>query len=363
MATNTGMRMRLIIGAGILLLVAAITYLLPQVYQFTRNTKETPALKRFEYVQIHMAMPVKLTVWTDDQDHAEEVCQAAFERIATLERIYSDYDEFSETSRFNRLKIGEQSIFRRELAELLYFCRDLNQKSNGFFDPTAGETIQLWRTARKEKALPSNELIRQSLDRRGFHQFEINTVEADIADIESSFADNESNINRFIGFESLPGTDRTLVATLKRIGPAKLDFGSVAKGYIGDEVIRLFKHRDIPIACFEAGGDIVCGDAPPDAAGWAVTTPRNKTLSISNSAVAISGDTEQALELNGRRYSHVIDMRTGKGITTRRMAVVIAKRGAESDALATVGCAMETEAFQKLINSVEGAQGWSFIYD
>lgn len=363
MATESGMRMRWIIGAGILVLVVAITYLLSQVYQFTRNTKETRALKRFEYVQIHMAMPVKLTVWADDQDHAEEVCQAAFERIATLERIFSDYDEFSETSRFNRLEIGEQAIFRKELAELLHFCRDLNQKSNGFFDPTAGETIQLWRTARKERALPSEESIRQTLDRRGFNQLKITTVEMDIVDANSALADNENNIANLIGFEPLPGTDKTLVATIKRLGPAKLDFGSVAKGFIGDEVIRLFKQRDIPIACYEAGGDIVCGDAPPNATGWPVTTPRNKTLAISNAAVAVSGDTEQALELNGQRYSHVIDLRTGTGITTRRMAVVIAKRGAESDALATVGCAMEPEAFQRLIDAVDGAQGWSFIHD
>ena len=91
----------------------------------------------------------------------------------------------------------------------------------------------------------------------------------------------------------------------------------------------------------EAGGDVVVGEAPPGQAGWSVfvagadTATLQRAKAMVNSAIATSGGSEQFVEIDGVRYSHVIDRRTGLGVTGTHLVTVIADDGALADALAT----------------------------
>jgi thiamine biosynthesis lipoprotein len=124
----------------------------------------------------------------------------------------------------------------------------------------------------------------------------------------------------------------------------RLDLGGIAKGYILQEALRTLRAHGMTAALVEAGGDVVVGDAPPGKPGWKITTTgadptfAQRTQSLTNAALATSGPTAQFVEIDGGRYSHIIDPRTGLGVTSNRMVSVMAEDAAIADAVATALC-------------------------
>jgi thiamine biosynthesis lipoprotein len=123
----------------------------------------------------------------------------------------------------------------------------------------------------------------------------------------------------------------------------QLDLGGIAKGYSADEALKTLRAIGIGSALVAASGDLAFGDAPPGKKGWSAgvdsfdqaDAPFTQVLELSNAAVSTSGDTEQYVEINGQRYSHIIDPHTGLGLTNRITVTVIARRGIQSDCSAT----------------------------
>ena len=121
----------------------------------------------------------------------------------------------------------------------------------------------------------------------------------------------------------------------------RLDLGGIAKGYILEEALHTLRSAGVRRALIEAGGDIVVGDAPPDRDGWRIDVTgadrefAARAAKLTNAALATSGPTAQFVEIDGVRYSHVVDPRTGVGLTNHVTAHVIARDGATADALAT----------------------------
>jgi thiamine biosynthesis lipoprotein len=119
----------------------------------------------------------------------------------------------------------------------------------------------------------------------------------------------------------------------------QLDLGGIGKGYAGDCALRVLRQHGIGRALFEAGGDLVLGDRPPDGKGWTIKSletlksSSGKTWLLSNCAVSTSGDTEQFVEIGGKRYSHIVDPRTGLGLTNRRAVTIISPNGITSEGL------------------------------
>src|SRR5688572_4691893 len=199
-----------------------------------------------------------------------------------------------------------------ELFTMLSHAQEVARRSGGAFDVTVGPYVQLWRAARKTKQLPAPDALAEA--------------------------------RRVVGWErvKLDAANRTVELTTPGM---RLDLGGVAKGYAGDEAIRVLREHGIRSALFEAGGDIVVGDAPPGQDGWSVQiigteTSPTRTVELANRGISTSGDTEQFLEINGTRYSHVVDPRTGLGLTQRYAATVIGRDGITSDALSTAACVL-----------------------
>jgi predicted nucleotidyltransferase len=100
----------------------------------------------------------------------------------------------------------------------------------------------------------------------------------------------------------------------------------------------VLRENGVTRALVEAGGDIAVSGAPPGERGWQVDVAAAGTpgrLTLVHAAVSSSGDTEQFVEIGGRRYSHIVDPRTGLGLTDRVAVTVVAPRGITSDSLAT----------------------------
>ena len=117
------------------------------------------------------------------------------------------------------------------------------------------------------------------------------------------------------------------------------------------------------VAGLEAGGDIVVSDPPPGTKGWEVEIANSgqsasQTVPLANRAISTSGDTEQFVEIDGKRYSHVVDPRTGIGLTERYAATVIAPNGITSDALSTAATVLGAAEGTKVAKSYRGVKAY-----
>jgi thiamine biosynthesis lipoprotein len=137
----------------------------------------------------------------------------------------------------------------------------------------------------------------------------------------------------------------------------QLDLGGIGKGYIAQAVIDYLSANGINQALADAGGDIVCSNAPPGKRGWriAINIPGEKNrylqknLLLQNGAVATSGDVYQYITHEGKRYAHIIDPHTGYGVTFQRNVTVVAKDGATADWLATACSILPKRKAKRLV--------------
>jgi thiamine biosynthesis lipoprotein len=142
----------------------------------------------------------------------------------------------------------------------------------------------------------------------------------------------------------------------------QLDLGGIAKGYSADKALEVLARRGTPSALVAASGDIAIGDPPPGKRGWRVGVgafDSNRldlasNLLLRNAAVSTSGDTEQFAEIGGKRYSHIVDPRTGLGLTERLQVTIIAKHATETDSFATAVSIIGVERGLALVESQQG---------
>lgn len=260
-------------------------------------------VSRYDFTQAHMGVRVDISLYAPDRAAAERAAQAAFDEIARIEAIASDYRPDSEAMRLcDRAGQGPVRV-SPTLMNLLLRSEQFHYHSGGLFDVTAAPLVRLWRESRRTGALPTHEAVQAARRNVGM---EAVRIEPDAGTVE---------IIR-------PGV--------------RLDFGGIAKGYACDAAVQAMRSAGAPACLVEMGGDIALGDAPPGEAGWRVLlTTTGESVQLHNCGVSTSGDTEQFVEVGGRRYSHVVDLRTGLGSTQRVMATVIGPDATTTDALAT----------------------------
>lgn len=267
-----------------------------------------------------MGTACRITLYAPSEPEAAEAAAAAFQRIADLEAILSDYRPQSEAMRLFRGETGAWHQVSPDLAAILRLSERIHAAADGAFDPTLGPLTQLWRQARQSRELPSPDVLEQARARSGMHLVEID-----------------------------PLADRVRFDVIGM----RPDFGAIGKGWAADEAMIVLHALDAPMALIDFGGDLVAGDPPPNSPeGWRIliqdglNEPREITLR--RRAIATSGDAEQSVEINGVRYSHIIDPRTGLGLTQRRSATVTAPTGALADALASAACVLGSEQLSML---------------
>lgn len=291
----------------------------------------TPALARFEFTRPQMGVPFRIVVYAPHETAASNATEAAFGRVAALNAILSDYDPDSEISRLCRdTPAGQPVRVSPELAWMLERSLALSRATDGAFDVTVGPLANLWRRARRQGQLPSESLLQEARARTGW---------------------------RHLDFDA-----RSRTVTL-RVPGMRLDFGAIAKGYAADEALRVLTGHGCPRALVAAAGDVRAGEAPPEAPGWkvelgatdATNSPPARVLFLRHAAVATSGDLFQRLEIGGRRYSHILDPRTGIGLTDHSLVSVIARDGTTADSLATAVSVLGPDRGLALVEKTRGA--------
>lgn len=253
------------------------------------------ALERFEFAEPHLGTLVSLRLYANDAPAAGRAVRAAFDRIAELEAILSDYRPESELNRLcraGRLRVSP------DLARVLAAAQRRARESDGAFDITLAPLTKLWREARRAGRLPGAAAIAAARARTGYSRVTLRGRDVALA----------------------PGTE--------------LDLGGIGKGYAADEALAVLRRHGVRRALVALSGDIALGDPPPGECGWRVAL-QDRTECLANRAVSTSGPEQQFLEGNGTRYSHILDPRTGLGLTTPRTVTVIARRGIDADSWAT----------------------------
>ena len=262
---------------------------------------------RREYSAVHMGVPVRMILHAPSDLVAGNAARAAFARIAELDDKMSDYRPQSEVRMLSEHP-GDWQTVSPDLFAVLVRAEEVSRNSGGAFDVTLGPLTDLWRTTRKTKRLPDPDVLSRARSRSGAPMFEVDTFTTQV---------------------------RLWVPNMR------LDLGGIAKGYILQEALETLRANGVRSALVEAGGDLVVGDPPPGQAGWSVfvagadTATLKRAQALANVAVATSGGSEQYVEIGGVRYSHIIDPRTGLGVTGRHIVTVIVEDGALADAAAT----------------------------
>jgi thiamine biosynthesis lipoprotein len=165
-----------------------------------------------------------------------------------------------------------------------------------------------------------------------------------------------------VGYEKVRLDEKARTVQLTKAG-MRLDLGGIAKGYAADAALAVLKQHQVTRALVAASGDIAVSGPPPDAEGWTVgiaplEDPDGKPsryLILHDAAVSTSGDAEQYVEIGGKRYSHIVDPKTGIGLVGRMSATVVARNGLTSDPYTKVVAVLGPERGLKIIDETEGA--------
>ncbi len=261
-------------------------------------------LQRIEVTRFHMNMLVRITAYVENREQGLQTIREAFREILRFEKTFSAFDPKSELNLMCATAVQTPTEVSTELFDVLFTAQSLARESKGAFDTTAGPILELWRTARQTGILPEQKEIEARLEYCGYENMELDP-------------------------------DGKTVSLLR--DKMQIDLGAIAKGYIGDRIIHFLKMNGISSAVYHTGGDIVAGSAPPDADGWTVEMPgKSGSRTICNEALSISGDIYQHLDLEGKRYSHVIDPRTGQALTGSAPCICQAPKGMMADAKASL---------------------------
>ena len=277
-----------------------------------------------------MGVPWTITLYATSEPAGRAALAAAFAEVDRLERILSDYDPESELSRLSAAAPMSTAVaVGPDLWRVLERAVAIRDASGGGFDPTVGPLTTLWRQARKSGRMPRPDKLTAAL--------------------------------AAVGPEALVLDAGRRAVLLPRPG-SRLDLGGIGMGYTADRVLDLLRDRGIRAALVDASGDVAAAGRPPDSAGWLVAVaglaaagPAAASIELADAAVTTSGDAFQAVEIDGVRYSHIVDPRTGLGVAGPTAVTVIAADGATADALATAASVLGPTVGSALVARFPGA--------
>ena len=268
-------------------------------------------LSRYEFTQPQMGVPFRIVLYAPDQPDANRAAAAAFARIRQLNDTLSDYDTDSELSRLSQTS-GQGLVVpvSEDLWRMLEQGQRLARETDGAFDITCGPVVSLWRKARREKKLPDPGKLEEA--------------------------------RRAVGHDKLVLNSQRRTAHLK-VPYMRLDLGAIAKSYAVDEALKVLRAQGIRSALVAGAGDMAVSSAPPGTNGWrieiapldATNAPPSTFVLLRDSALATSGDVFQHVEIDGVRYSHIVDPRTGYGLTDHSLVVAMAGDCTTANTVAT----------------------------
>lgn len=255
---------------------------------------------------------------------AEAALQQAEAALRSVEALMSSWLDDSEIGRLNAADRGVHVPLSPETLEVLRIARRANLRTEGAFDVTCRPLVELWRAAGKRGVLPSP--------------------------AELSGARTASS------WELIELPDR---GATKHSASARVDLGGIAKGWAIDRAVEVLRRAGLSGGMVDVGGDLVCFGQPPQGDRWPVDVKdpagpgTMAKLRLSGGAVCTSGGYARFSEIAGRRYSHIIDPRTGQPADAALSVTVVAPDAVTADVWATALSVLGTDGLKKLPEGVE----------
>ncbi len=250
-----------------------------------------------------------ITVVEKDSITANKYIDIAVDEISRIEKIISSWDKNSETSEVNMNSGIKPVKVSTELFNLIKRAIAISKLTDGAFDISYASMDRIWKFDGSMKVFPSKEKIKKSVERVGFD----NIV--------------------------LDEKDQTVFLKIKEM---RIGFGGIGKGFAADKAKQLLISKGVKAGIINASGDMNTWGKQPNGKEWtiAITNPLNKNkafgiLPLNNGAVVTSGNYEKFVIFDNKRYTHIIDPRTGYPSSGIISATVFAPSAELADALAT----------------------------
>lgn len=313
------------IGIGLLFLRLALFPLHPQ-----KSSRQLEEKGLSATIFAMGGIPVEITLFGEEKSSFLEQIQAATERIDHLEDLLSSFRPASPVSRLNRMAGKSGMVLDGEVLDVLSAGFQLHRETDGAYEMTIGPLVSLWRQAGDQGVFPSDKAIQTALD--------------------------------LIGSEKIEFDQATRHVKLPLAGMA-LDLSGLGKGYIVDRTVELLRRRGAQRGMVNAGGDLLAF-APAGTSTFKVgiRDPEGGPadllgrFSLREGGVATSGNYEKFFEIDGRRFGHILDPRSGRPAEGTLSVTVLASTTMRADGLATGLFILGPEAGANLVNSLPGVE-------
>jgi thiamine biosynthesis lipoprotein len=269
---------------------------------------------------------------TEDSATANSSIEAALEQIENVDELMSDYKPDSQISIVNRDAFKRAVVVSESTFEVLQESIEFSKRTGGAFDITVGPLVEVWRSAADTNSVPGDDELALARSKVGYENLIL-----DANDMSVRFA----------------------------VDGMKLDLGGVAKGYAVDKAVEAMQKAGAVGGMVDVGGDIRCFGSPRGKSRWRIglQDPADTqdlvgagqytlVLKLKDAAIATSGDYRRFTLIEGERFSHIIDRKTGAGAKGLSSVTVIAASAIDADALATAVSVMGAEKGLALIETV-----------
>jgi thiamine biosynthesis lipoprotein len=286
-------------------------------------------LKEFRKSEKLMGNAFEITVVCDEEVAAERYIQQAIDEIKRIEKLLTTFVQTSQTNQINCNAGIKPTVVDREVFDLIERSIRISNLTDGAFDITYGSVDKsLWNFDRTMTKLPDATTARSMVRLINFRNILLNKEEGSVL--------------------------------LKERG-MRIGFGGIGKGYAAEMAKRLLQKAGVVSGVINASGDISTWGVQADDMPWTIgiANPNNAAfpfsyLNISDMAIATSGNYEKFVMIDGKRFSHTINPKTGLPVSGIKSVTIICPNAEIADALATPVSVMGVRAGLDMINQMHG---------
>jgi thiamine biosynthesis lipoprotein ApbE len=299
-------------------------------------------LTLFKKAILSMGTVFEVSAYASDKNRVEKAFNDVLKEVNRLDLLMSNYKEESELSKVNKNAASEPTYCDNELAYIIEQSLQHSDITDGAFDITIGPLMKKWGFFKGQGEIPAKEDLESVLESVSYKNIII-----------------EEKIKKSLF------RDPSIVKTIFFKNPdTQIDLGGIGKGYAVDMATRILKGNRIRSALINFAGNIYAYGTPPGKESWVIGLqhPRKSegllsSFEIKDKAVSTSGDYEKFFTIDGKRYSHIIDPRTGNPVKDIVSVTIIADNATRADALSTGVFVLGLDKGMELIETLPDVEG------
>ncbi len=292
-------------------------------------TNDLAEVSLYKKVMKLMGNRFEISIVADDESWANKCIQEAVEEIRRIEKLLTTFNESSQTNLINRNSGIEPVKVDKEMFDLIQRSKKISAITQGSFDITYGSIDKkLWNFDQSMTSLPDPITAKKLV--------------------------------RLINYENVQLDEKEGTVFLKEKG-MRIGFGGIGKGYAAEMAKRLLKKIGVESGVVNAAGDLTAWGFQANGKPWTIgiahpeaTQHAFSSLDITNTSVATSGNYEKFIMINGKKYSHTIDPKTGLPVTGIKSVTIISPNAEIADAMATPVMVMGIKVGLDMIDQING---------